>query len=142
MDNEKKSTLSEFSRRAMQRMQDKKVPKRQRLYVPSIDSEIVIRSLTDKEITECVAEDETDDSNRSDKYSIYLSVVEPDLRQTAREVMEAEAGLPPEQRTVLEPMDIVGIFDMCEITDISLKIMELSGWTSSKKVTVVTQLKN
>ena len=36
MDNKKKCTLAEFSRRALQRMKDKKIPKKQTLHIPSM----------------------------------------------------------------------------------------------------------
>lgn len=142
MDSAKKSALSEFSRKAMQRMQDKKIPKRQILHIPSLDTDIKIRNLSYDEIAECMNTDESADSNRSDKYSIYLAVMEPDLKQTAREVMEAEAELPADQRSLKEPLDIVNIFEMGEVSEIATKVMELSGVLNTKKVTVVEQLKN
>ncbi len=39
MDSTKKSALSEFSRRAMQRLQDKKIPKYRLLHIPSLDTD-------------------------------------------------------------------------------------------------------
>ena len=45
MDTEKKKTLADFSRRALQRLKDKKIPKRQTLHIPSMDMELTIRSL-------------------------------------------------------------------------------------------------
>lgn len=142
MDNAKKSALAEFSRRAMQRLQDKKIPKYQTLHIPSLDTDIKFRNLAYNEITECLNMDDDGDANRSDKYCIYLAAVDPNLKQTANEIIEAEADLPADQRTLLEPLDIVGIFDMAEITDIAMKVMELSGVVKSEKVTVVEQLKN
>lgn len=53
MDTAKKKALSEFSRRAMQRLWDKKVPKSQTLNIPSLDTDIKIRNLTYEEIVEC-----------------------------------------------------------------------------------------
>lgn len=142
MDSVKKSALAEFSRRAMQRLQDKKIPKYQMLNIPSLEIDIKIRSLTYNEITECTEMDSGGDTNRSDKYCIYLAVVDPDLKLVAKEVMEAEAELPADQRSLKEPLDIVNIFDMSEVGEIALKIMELSGVLGTKKVTVVKQLKN
>lgn len=142
MDTAKKKALSEFSRRAMQRLWDKKVPKSQTLNIPSLDTDIKIRNLTYEEIVECTDMDDSGDANRSDKYCIYLAVVEPNLKQTAKEVMEAEAELPADQRSLKEPLDIVNVFDMSEVGEIATKIMELSGVLNSKKVTVVEQLKN
>lgn len=142
MDSEKKSFLAEFSRRAMQRLQDKKIPKHLTLHVPSLDADLKIRSLTYEEITECMNLEDNGDSKRSDKYCIYLSAVEPSLKDTAKEIMKAEADLPADQRTVREPLDVVNIFDMSEITEIATEVMKLSGVIGRKSVTVVEQLKN
>lgn len=141
MDNTKKSALAEFSRKAMQRLQDKKIPKYQTLHVPSMDTDIKIRNLTYKEILEVYDTDDSKDKNRSDKYCIYLAVVEPDLKAVAKEIMEAEADQPAEQRQLHEALDIVNIFEIGEVSDISTKVMELSGVLNTK-VTVVEQLKN
>lgn len=142
MNNEKKGFLAEFSRRAMQRLQAKKIPKYRTLHIPSLDMDLKIRSLDYGEITECVNMDDTGDPNRSDKYSIYLAAVEPDLKAVAKEVMAAEADLPAEERTVLEPLDVVGIFEIGEVQQIATQVMELSGVLNTAKVTVVDQLKN
>ena len=58
----------------------------------------------------------------------------------AREIMGQEAELPPEERELKEPLDIVNMFDLSEITQISTAIMELSG-AMNGKVTVVEDLK-
>lgn len=142
MDNEKKSLLTEFSRRAMQRLQDKKIPKYRTLHVPSLDADLKFRNLSYDEITECMNIEDTGDPNRSDKYCIYLAAMEPSLKDVAREIMDTESALPADQRTLLEPLDIVGIFDIGEIQDIAMQIMELSGVLNNAKVTVVEQLKN
>ena len=140
MDNKKKCTLAEFSRRALQRMKDKKIPKKQTLHIPSMDIDLTIRSLEYAEIMECLTLEDNGDIKRSDKYSIYLAAVEPSLRDTAKEVMAMEAELPPEDRELKEPLDIVNMFDLSEITQISTAIMELSG-AMNGKVTIVEQLK-
>ena len=140
MDNEKKKFLAEFSRRALQRLKDKKIPKKQTLRIPSMDMELTIRSLDYEEIMECMTLEDNGDIKRSDKYSIYLAVVEPSLRDVAREIMAQEAELPTEERELKEPLDIVNMFDLSEITQISTAIMELSG-AMNGKVTIVEQLK-
>lgn len=142
MDKDKKSFLAEFSRRAMQRLQDKKVPKYRTLHIPSMDADMKFRNLSYDEITECMNMDDTGDPNRSDKYCIYLSAVEPSLKDVAKEIMESESGLPADQRTLLEPLDVVGMFNISEIQEIAVQIMELSGVMNGAKVTVVNQLKN
>lgn len=142
MDKDKKSFLAEFSRRAMQRLQDKKVPKYRTLHIPSMDADMKFRNLSYDEITECMNMDDTGDPNRSDKYCIYLAAVEPSLKDVAKEIMESESGLPADQRTLMEPLDVVGMFDISEIQEIAVQIMELSGVMNGAKVTVVNQLKN
>ena len=142
MDNAKKHALAELSRRAMQRLQDKKIPKFLTLHIPSLDIDMKIRSLTHNEITECMELEDNGDSKRSDKYCIYLAAVEPSLKDAAKEVMKTEADLPADQRTVLEPLDIVNIFDMSEVSEIATEVMKLSGVIGAKSVTVVQDLKN
>lgn len=142
MDKDKKGFLAEFSRRAMQRLQDKKVPKYRTLHIPSLDTDMRFRNLSYDEITECMNMEDTGDPNRSDKYCIYLAAVEPSLKDVAKEIMDSEASLPADQRTVLEPLDVVGMFNIGEIQEIAMQIMELSGVLNNAKVTVVDQLKN
>ena len=142
MDKDKKGFLAEFSRRAMQRLQDKKIPKYRTLHVPSLDADLKFRNLSYDEITECMSMEDTGDPNRSDKYCIYLAAVEPSLKDVAKEIMESESGLPADQRTLLEPLDVVGMFNISEIQEIAVQIMELSGVMNGAKVTVVNQLKN
>lgn len=142
MNSEKKSFLAEFSRRAVQRLQDKKVPKYRTLHIPSLATDMRFRNLSYDEITECMNMEDTDDPNRSDKYCIYLAAVEPSLKDVAKEIMESESSLPADQRTLLEPLDVVGIFDIGEVQEIAMQVMELSGVLNSTKVTVVDQLKN
>ena len=140
MDNEKKKFLAEFSRRALQRLKDKKIPKKQTLRIPSMDMELTIRSLDYEEIMECMTLEDNGDIKRSDKYSIYLAAMEPSLRDVAKEIMAQEAELPPEERELKEPLDIVNMFDLSEITQIATAIMELSG-AMNGEVTVVEDLK-
>ena len=71
-----------------------------------------------------------------------LAAVEPSLKDVAKEIMESESSLPADQRTLLEPLDVVGIFDIGEVQEIAMQVMELSGVLNSTKVTVVDQLKN
>lgn len=142
MDSEKKSSLAEFSRRAMQRLQDKKVPKYRTLHIPSLDTDMRFRNLSYDEIAECMNMEDTGDPNRSDKYCIYLAAVEPSLKDVAKGIMESESGLPADQRSLMEPLDVVGIFDIGEIQEIAMQIMKLSGVLKNAKVTVVDQLKN
>lgn len=143
MDKEKKSFLAEFSRRAVQRIQDKnkKIPKYRTLHIPSMDVDMRFRNLFYDEIAECMNMEDTDDPKRSDKYCIYLAAVEPSLKDVAKEIMDSEASLPVDQRTLLEPLDVVKMFEIGEVQEIAMQIMDLSGVVNTK-VTVVEQLKN
>lgn len=142
MDRETKRTLQDFVHAAQQRLRDKKIPKHQTLYVPSLDQNITIRNLTFDEIAECQNIEEGPGGNRADKYCIYLAVTDPDFHVAAKQLMDAENELPPEERQLHEALDIVNIFELTEITEIAMAIMRLSGVISSKKVTVVEGLKN
>ncbi len=142
MNQDTKRALADFTSRAMQRLQDKQVPKKQRLHIPSLEDDITIRSLTRAEIVECQTMEEEPGSNRADKYCIYLAVVDPDLRAVAKEIMAKEADLPAEQRQLKEALDIVDILEPYEVTEVAMAIMRLSGVIGEKKVTVVNAVKN
>lgn len=143
MDREKKSFLAEFSRRAVQRIQDKnkKIPKYRTLHIPSMNIDMRFRNLFYDEFAECMSMEDDNDPSRSDKYCIYLAAVEPSLKDVAKEIMESESSLPADQRTLMEPLDVVKMFDIGEVTEIAKQIMDLSGIVNTK-VTVVDQLKN
>lgn len=123
-----------FTAKAIQRIKDKKVTKYKTLHVPSIDQNIKIRGLNYPEIVECAEIEDANDPNASDKYCIYLAVVEPDLKAVATEMKD--------QGVIKTYPEVVDIFDMSEITEIATEIMKLSGAIGSKKVTVVDELKN
>lgn len=134
MEKDKQDVFSTFTKKAMQRLQDKKVRKYRVLDVPSLEQTIKIRNLDYPELVECTEIDEEDDPNKADKYAIYLAVVEPDLRETAKQLKELGE--------IKEYTEVVEIFEMSEITDIAMEIMKLSGAVGAKKVTVVEELKN
>ena len=73
-------------------------------------------------------------SYAADKYTIYLAVVEPNLKEVAQEMMN--------QGLIQTYPEVVNIFEMSEITEIATEIMKLSGVLGNKKVTVVEELKN
>mgnify|MGYP005896640077 FL=1 len=142
MKQDTKRTLADFTSRAMQRLQDKHIPKKQQLHIPSLDETITIRNLTRAEIVECQTMDEEPGSNRADKYCIYLAVVDPDFREVAKAIMAQEAELPADQRQLKEALDVVDILEPYEVTEVAMAIMRLSGVIGDKKVTVVDSLKN
>ena len=135
MDSENKKMLSAFAVKAAQRLEDKKVTKYQKLFVPSLDEEIKIRSLTRKEVIECMNVEDTDeDPDRSDNYTLYLSVIEPNLKEVAKELKE--------NGQIVEYTEVCNIFEMHERVSIAQEIMRLSGVIGTQKVAVVNELKN
>lgn len=144
MDKEKRSLLAEFAQKSLQRLEAKKRPRYQTLHIPSLDMDIKIRSLTTAEFMECQESAKASgDNNMADKNCLYLAVVEPSLKDTAKEIMAQEAGLSADQKQILVPLDIVNIFEQYETDAIVTEIMRLSGFIGDKKVTVVADaLKN
>lgn len=134
MSNEKSKSLSEFSRKAMQRLQDKKVVKHRKLFVPSLNEEITIRNLNYKEIVEITEMDSETDPNRGDKYAIYQAVCTPNLIEVATELKNAGE--------ITEYLEVVDIFDISEVNELAIQIMELSGVSGSKKIKIVGEIKN
>ena len=104
------------------------------LHIPSLDENIKIRNLDYPEIVECTEIEDENDPNAADKYTIYLAVVEPNLKEVAQEMMN--------QGLIQTYPEVVNIFEMSEITEIATEIMKLSGVLGNKKVTVVEELKN
>ncbi len=130
----KQDVFRMFAQKAMKRLEEKKKTQYQTLYVPSLNEKIKIRSLMYGEVAECMTVEDDGDPNRADKYSVYIAVVEPDLREVAKQLKD--------QGEIEEYMDVVDIFNISEIRDIAKRIMELSGVSSNKRVTVVKDLKN
>lgn len=125
MEKEKQAVFQSFMQKAAKRIKEKKVRRYQTLYVPSLDETIKIRNLDYPEIVECTQIEEENDPNAADKYTIYLAVVEPDLKQAAQEMKE--------QGLLTHYTEIVDIFEMHEVTEIATQIMKLSGVLGDKK---------
>ena len=140
---DKRTALQDFTQKAAQRIRDKRVLKRGRYHVPSLDQEVVLRGLTTSELQTCVDMDEGKESNRDTMYTVYTAMVEPDLKAAAKTIMEDEKGLPADQKTILEPLDIVNCFSLEELADLAMAVMELSEVVGGQKVTKITEdLKN
>ncbi len=131
MDKDTKASLQQFTQKALQRLEAKKVTKYRKLYIPSMDEHITVRSLSKAEITEVFA---IEDNLDSDIYTTYLGVDEPNLREVASNLKR--------DNKIAEYTDVVDIFTMNERTDIVKHILELSEVLSSKKVKVVETVKN
>ena len=140
MNKEKSSLLAEFAKKSLQRLESKKRPRYRTLHIPSLDMDIKIRSIAMAEYLECHdIFKNSNDEDRGDKNCVYMAVVEPNLKDTAKEIMAQEAGLPAEQKHILEPLDIVNIFEPCEITEIAMHVMYLSGIIGKQKITTVVE---
>ncbi|MBS9782651.1 MAG: hypothetical protein KGV43_02475 [Arcobacter sp.] len=128
---DKNVVFNDFVKKASKRLSDKRKLKKARLYIPSLDDEIVIRGLSDEEITECFA---IEDNIQADKYVAYISIIEPNLKEVAKELKE--------NGEIKEYVDVVDIFDMKERTQIIQEVFNLCGVTGDKEVKVVEVLKN
>ncbi len=132
---EKKNALSAFTQKALQRIQDKKVVKHRKLYIPSLEEEITIRNLTYKEIVEITEMDNRpDDPNYADKFTIYQAVTSPNLKDVATELKNAGQ--------IIEYIEVIDMFDFSEIQDIATQIMNLSGFLGNENVKIIDELKN
>ena len=130
MNKDTQVVFNSFIQKATARLEEKRTQKRRELYVPSIDENITIRSLTKPEIVEVMS---MEDNLKADEYTVYLAVVSPNLREVAKALKESG--------NIIEYTDVVEIFKMSERTQIVKEILELSEVTSDKKVEVVEVLK-
>lgn len=130
MNKDTQDVFIRFIQKATTRIEEKRTEKRRELYVPSIDENITIRSLTKPEIVEVMS---MEDNLKADEYTVYLAVVSPNLREVAKTLKE--------NKLISEYVDVVEIFKMSERTQIVKEILELSEVTSDKKVEVVEVLK-
>lgn len=133
-DKEKDAVFSAFTAKAIQRLKESRVRRYETLYIPSLDQNIRIRNLDYPEIVECTEIEDANDPNASDKYCIYLAVVEPNLQEVAMELKK--------QGEIMTYPEVVNIFDMSEITEIAMEVMKLSKVIGNKKVKVIEELKN
>ena len=131
-DKHTKTNFEAWVAKAAQRLEDKRVPRKRRLYIPSLDEEITIRSLTTREIAD-VMDNDDEDSLRQDKRAVYTSVVEPDLHAMAKQLQEAGQ--------IADPLDVTEIFDQHERAEIVLQVLEISG-ISGDPVSLVDNIKN
>ena len=131
-DKQSKTNFEAWVAKAAQRLEDKRVPRKRRLYIPSLDEEITIRSLTTREIAD-VMDNDDEDSLRQDKRAVYTSVVEPDLHAMAKQLQEAGQ--------IADPLDVTEIFDQHERAEIVLQVLEISG-ISGDPVSLVDNTKN
>lgn len=118
MGKDTRQTLEEFARRAAQRIQDKKQRKKASYHVNELDLDVTLQSLTDGELAE-ISEEE---GLRGDMYAVYLSMVEPDLKGTAK-LLKASGE-------ITEPLEVVDIFGRGDISALAYEVVKLSGAVS------------
>lgn len=128
---EKQEIFNRFIQKAEQRLEDKRAQKTMRIYMPSMDEEITVRSLTNEELMEIT---NIEDPSESDNYSFYLSVIEPNLAAVAKTMVE--------QGKIMNYTDIVGIFNLQERKDVVREVLKLSDVISDKRIEVIKELKN
>lgn len=127
-----KTNFETWVAKATQRLEAKRTPRHQRLYIPSLDDVITVRSLTSSEIAEIVDND-TEDSIRQDKRLVYTAVVEPDLHVLAKQLQEVGQ--------IVDPLDVTEMLTQHERAEIVLQVMDLSGVTGDS-ISVVDSEKN
>lgn len=135
MEKDQQDIFNMFLAKAEKRLEEKTVQKNCLVKVPSMGETIRIRGLSRFEIAEIMEIEDESDPFAGDKYSVYLSVTEPDLREIAKKLKE--------EGRIQEYVEVTDIFEIYEIKQLAAKIMELSGVTGKSKVEVVTEsLKN
>ena len=127
-----KTNFEAWVAKATHRLEAKRTPRHQRLYIPSLDDVITVRSLTSSEIAEIVDND-TEDSIRQDKRLVYTAVVEPDLHVLAKQLQEVGQ--------IVDPLDVTEMLTQHERAEIVLQVMDLSGVTGDS-ISVVDSEKN
>lgn len=109
-----KLTLEEMIRRKEQILEAKKIPKKQELYIESLDGSITITEPTRADIIDAQG---FDDAAQADPYLLLQIVEDPPLKKLAKEY-----GCD-------EPTDIVDIiFKAGEVGKISQAAMKLAGF--------------
>ncbi len=129
--------LSKFALKALKRFESKKERKTVKLYVPSLEEDITIQSLTETEFYEAMnVKDDVNKPDLADLHIMYKSVVEPNLKTVAVELKE--------QGQINEYIDVCNIFDVHEKKSITEEILKLSGVYAENKVRLATidSLKN
>ena len=122
-----KITLKELIARKEQMLEAKRTPKRQDLFVKSLDGVITIEEPS----RAIVIEAQEMGTDVSDAYMVYQCTVEPNLKDTE---LHKEFGC-------VEPLEIVDkIFSGGEVVNISKQCLELGGYVDG--VSVADTLKN
>ncbi len=130
--------LSKFAVKAMKKLESKKERKQAKLYVPSLEQEITIQSVTETEFYEAMGvDDNINKPDLADLHIIYKSVIEPNLKDVAKELKD--------QKVINEYIDVCDLFEIHERKTITDEVLKLSGILSSDnkvKMVMVEALKN
>lgn len=125
------SDFKSFLSKASDRLEKNKQPKYAMLHIPSLDEVIKVRSLTQSEVIEST---DMEDSLEGDKYVVYLSVVEPNFKELARELKE--------QGKIKNYTEVCDILQHHERAEVVKEVMKLSGVLGDNKVKLVEHVKN
>ncbi len=124
-DNKRTLTINDVIKRKEQIKKKRNAKKR--LYVESLDGEIVVTTPS----RELCLESIDMDGYEGDKYIVYNSIVEPNICDDSLH----------KAYEVNEPLDIVdAIFEPGEISSIALELLNMSGYNSH--IRVVEEIKN
>ena len=135
MEKKNQDIFNTFLVKAEKRLEAKKVQRTCLVKLPSFGEVVRLRGLSASEVAETMDAETSTDSFAGDRYSVYLSMVEPDLKELAKKLKE--------EGKITEYLEVTEIFEIYEIRQMAEQIMELSGITSKNKVEVVAeQLKN
>ncbi len=133
-DENKEQGISRFMEKALKKFESRKERKTAKLHITSLDEEITIQSLYKTEIHDALKMDDTENAEASDNFILYNAVVEPNLKEIAKEWKS--------EGRIVEYMEVCDIFDMAEKVQITQQILELSGASNKNAVVLVEDLKN
>lgn len=121
--------FEEFARRAAKKMEERKKHKVETLHVGSVDMDIDIRGISDKEFADC--SEFSNDPVETDKYLIFFA---SKTLQSAAGYLVQHGQLPSDQA-----YKITDMFTGAERAFIANRILKLSGVLDSADITVVKE---
>ena len=119
MEKKNQDIFNTFLVKAEKRLEAKKVQRTCLVKLPSFGEVVRLRGLSASEVAETMDADTSTDSFAGDRYSVYLSMVEPDLKELAKKLKE--------EGKITEYLEVTEIFEIYEIRQMAEQIMELSG---------------
>jgi predicted Mrr-cat superfamily restriction endonuclease len=133
---DKRTVFAGFMKKATERLAEKKKVRYRTLHIPSLEQDIKIRGLSVNEIMEIADTDTVADKTRADRSMVYETVVEPNLKELAKQMKE--------DGKITDYLTVTDIFEYSEIQEIAAQALELSGYTAAKgkNVTIINEIKN